>query len=362
MRHQAPATTAEPQAPADAEKPAAPETPAGEPGTGSVRLIPPAGSSAATAPPGATSRGASNHHTPATPAGPTTPPAAPPATTSHTAATAPAATAPLAAPTAPPAIELPAAAVAPAGQAAANAPRAADSDLFVRHTRAYVADSLGQRISILNAGCATATELGTEALRAEGADVTVSLIEEDGPATRATVARDASLSECIVGDLRTVPLQPRAFDIVQCSSLLERIMHAELVLDRLVEAIKPGGILLLRVGDRDSAGGFLDRVLPQPARRLIWRRRRPGEPGPYPAVYDELASTRGIQAYALLRGLVVAERGALGGLAGGLPPGPPGFLPAQKLVAWLSRGRLTADHEELLYVMRKPESRFARVL
>ena len=33
-----------------------------------------------------------------------------------------------------------------------------------------------------------------------------------------------------------------------------------------------------------------------------------------------------------------------------------------RLVAALSRGRLTAAHEELLYVMRKPENRFARIL
>jgi hypothetical protein len=200
------------------------------------------------------------------------------------------------------------------------------------------------------------------ALHAGGSDVMVSLIDEDGPVTRAAVAKHPRLAECTLGDLRIVPLSPRAFDIVQCASLLERIRHAELVLDRLIGAIKPGGLLLLRICDRDSAAGFLDRRLPETLRRVIWRKRRPGEPGPYPAVYEHLASARGVQAYALLRGLVIAERRALGGLAGGLPPGPHGFLAAQKLVAWLSRGRLTAAHEEMLYVLRKPESRFARIL
>jgi hypothetical protein len=33
-----------------------------------------------------------------------------------------------------------------------------------------------------------------------------------------------------------------------------------------------------------------------------------------------------------------------------------------RLMARLSGGRLTAAHEELLYVLRKPENRFARVL
>jgi SAM-dependent methyltransferase len=170
------------------------------------------------------------------------------------------------------------------------------------------------------------------------------------------------MSEAILGDLRTVPLPPRAYDIVQCSLLLGRIENAELVLDRLSAAVKPGGLLLLRIGDRDSAAGFLDRVLPGPFRRAIWRKRQPGEPGPHVAVYERLASARGVQAYVLMHGLVIAERGALGGLAGGLPRGPRGYLTAQKFVARLSRGRLTSAHEDLLYVIRKPEDRFARII
>ena len=158
-----------------------------------------------------------------------------------------------------------------------------------------------------------------------------------------------------------MPLPPRSHDIVLCALLLQRIDHAELVLDRLVAAIRPGGLLLLRFSDRDSSGGFLDRVMPSAARTAVWRKRRPGRPGPYPAVYERLSSVRGVQAYALMRELVIAERQALGGLAGALAE-PRGFLAAQKLVAWLSRGRLTAAHEELLYVLRKPEDRFARIL
>ena len=235
-------------------------------------------------------------------------------------------------------------------------------DLFARHTRSYSKDCAGRRITILQAGATTAGDLGTDALRASGSNITVSMIDEDEPVTRAAVAENPQLTNCTLGDLRIVPLAPRAFDIIQCTSLLERIRHAELVLDRLIAAIRPGGLLLLRICDGDSAAGFLDRRLPETLRRVIWRKRHPGEPGPYPAVYEQLASVRGVQAYALLRGLVIAERRALGGVAGGLPPGPHGFLAAQKLVAWLSRGRLTAAHEEMLYVLRKPESRFARFL
>jgi hypothetical protein len=255
---------------------------------------------------------------------------------------------------------------APAASAApvmdSQAAAAAASGLFARYTRDYVTGRDGQQVTILQAGCTTTDDdLGVAGLREAGGDIVVSLIDDDQPVTSAALGADESLGDCVQGDLRTVPLPPRAHDIVLCALLLQRTRHAELVLDRLVATIKPGGLLLLHFGDRDSAAGFLDRVLPSVARRAIWRRRRPGQPGPHPAVYERLSSARGVQAYALMRELVIAERQALGGLAGTLA-GPPGFLAAQKLVARLSRGRLTAAHEELLYVLRKPEDRFARIL
>jgi hypothetical protein len=156
------------------------------------------------------------------------------------------------------------------------------------------------------------------------------------------------------------PLVPRSVDIVHCALLLERISHAELVLDRLVETLRPGGQLLLQAIDRDCAIGFLDRVLPRPLRALIWRSLRPGGPGPYPAVYERLVSERGIQSYVLRRGLVIAQRQTLSLLPGRRRP--LWLRAVSGLVAGLSRGRLTADHDELRYIIRKPEDQFARVL
>ena len=71
-------------------------------------------------------------------------------------------------------------------------------------------------------------------------------------------------------------------------------------------------------------------------------------------------SARGIQSYVLQRGLVIAQRQALDLRAGRRRP--PGVRALRGLVSWLSRGRLTSGHDELRYVIRKPESGFARVL
>jgi SAM-dependent methyltransferase len=246
-------------------------------------------------------------------------------------------------------------------------PRAADTDdgcgvqLFTQAVLDYAANRPGQPLSLLQAGCTTAgADPDVARLRVAGCSVTVSLIDDDSSSARDSVAAHYDLAACVLGDLRTVPLPPRSFDIVHCARLLERISNAELVLDRMVDALKPGGLLLLSTGDRDCAAGFLDRVLPPVLRAMIWRHGRPGDPGPYPAVYEPVVSGHGVQSYALRRGLVIGPRQALH-----IAPRerrPPGLVLARRLVTRLSRGRLTSAHDELRYVICKPENRFARVL
>jgi SAM-dependent methyltransferase len=232
-------------------------------------------------------------------------------------------------------------------------------DLFARPVRDYLYQVLGRPVAVLLGGCQTPVEeLGLDKLRASGFEISVTTVDQDDPATRAAGAG----GRAHLGDLRTVPLPPRSFDIVYCGFLLERIPHAPLVLDRFVAALRPGGLLLLRVRDRDCAAAALDRLLPGAFRSALWPRLHPGEPGPFPAIYDPLASARGIQAYALSHGLVITRRESARSL-----PGAPGRLSggvtaARALVAWLSRGRLTDTHDELLYVIRKPEDRFARLV
>jgi SAM-dependent methyltransferase len=236
-----------------------------------------------------------------------------------------------------------------------------DAPLLTRAVLEYAAQRPGQRVTLLQAGCATAgDEPDLGALRAAGCDLTVSLIDDDVRPARATVTARYDLITCTLCDLRMAPLVSRSFDIVHCALLLERISHAELVLDRLTEALKPGGLLLLQTGDRDCAAGFLDRVLPRPLRATVWRKLKPGAPGPYPAVYERLVSQRGVESYVLRRGLVIAQRQALNLRAGRRKRS--GLLLATRVTARLSRGRLTVAHDELRYVIRKPENRFARVL
>jgi SAM-dependent methyltransferase len=259
-----------------------------------------------------------------------------------------------------------------ARQAAASQARRSrgERELFAQPVQDCLYQVLGRPLSVLRAGHQTPDgELGLPRLRDSGYQITVTTVDEDTELTRTAVIRagltpaaEAETGPVILGDLRSAPLPPRSFDVVYCAFLLERIPHAALVLDRFVAALRPGGLLLLRIRDRDCAAAVLDRSAPEPLRRALWARLHPGEPGPFPAIYDPLTSARGIQAYASAHGLVITRRETAR-----TPPDTPVRLAAavraaRTLVRWLSRNQRTDAHDELLYVIRKPEDRFARLV
>ncbi|MBC6467181.1 class I SAM-dependent methyltransferase [Actinomadura alba] len=249
--------------------------------------------------------------------------------------------------------------------------------MFSQRAREYAYHKPLQRIQVLEAGCGwgNGLDLGEKERHVTGVDV-------DTPAVRAHTSGRADLDAWHLGDLRTVPMPPRMYDIVHAHFLIDRVAHAELVLDRFVAALKPGGLLLMRFRDRDTAFGFVDRVLPRWLRALAWQvlSRRAGDvPGPGarpdaadaplgpdgtppPAVYETIASLSGMQWYCVMRGLMIAEEytsldtvaafGRWSHFVNGLC----------RAVAGMSRGRLTAEHSEITLVIRKPENRLARVI
>jgi SAM-dependent methyltransferase len=245
-------------------------------------------------------------------------------------------------------------------------------EMFARPVRDCAHRSLGRPVRVLRAGALTPLdELGLSQLRDRGYEVTVVTVDQPGPWTPPAPPSGGNHGpggDVRLGDLRAVPLPPRSFDIVHCALLLDRIRHVELVLDRLMAALRPGGFLLLRIRDRDCALGLLDRRLPRPARRRLRARIDPaaaGWRGPFssfPVVYEKIASDRGVQEYARMRGLFVTQRET----ARTWPDAPDQLARTVaatcRLVARLTRGRLTDAHDEVLYVIRKPEERFARVV
>lgn len=231
-------------------------------------------------------------------------------------------------------------------------------EVFTRFALDYAAQHTGRAVTVLQAGCATAgDELDLAALAASPYEFAVSLLDEDVPPVREAVASRGELTCATLGDLRSIPITPRSYDIVHCSMLLDRITNSEVVLGRLVAALLPGGLLLLRSADRETVAGYLDRKLPESVRAALWRSSHGDQPGPFPAIYEPLASATGIESFFTRHGLAIAHRQVCT-----VSGPPPSLLAAHRVVASLSRGRLNSGYDELRYVVRKPVDRFARVL
>jgi SAM-dependent methyltransferase len=225
-----------------------------------------------------------------------------------------------------------------------------DSELFERRIREY-AESHPATLRILEAGCGRrwCLDLGGVDFRLTGVD-----LNTDAMRTR------ADLDEAIVGDLRTVALPDGSYDVAFSSFVLEHVAGAEQVLDRLVAAIRPGGLLLVRIPDRDSVFGFITRHSPHWLHVQYMRRIRGGKlagtpgRGPFPSVYDKVVSWRGMRAYCMSHGLQIIDACSSNYYLGAFGRFAEIVDRALRTVAKLSLGRLTADHSNLAFVIRKP--------
>jgi hypothetical protein len=231
-------------------------------------------------------------------------------------------------------------------------------------TQDRTAQNESEPVAILQAGClAPVRELGVSALKRDGFDISVTVADEDIPLTRKVLGATREFYDDVVtGDLRSLSIGQRAFDVVYCGGLLERIRNTELVLDHLVSTLKPGGLLMIRMADRRTALALLDRTLPTALRKRMWADLRPGVPGPFPAVYERTVSADGMHTYTLMRGLVIAQQTAEPTLRANPARLSSSARVTCTVITRLTRGRFGDDHDELLYVIRKPHDRFARVV
>ena len=225
--------------------------------------------------------------------------------------------------------------------------------MFAAHIR-DLADRRGRQVRILEAGCGRRWTLDIR-----GVHYHLTGVEIDERALRARV-RAGDLDEWVLGDLRTVELPQPAFDVVFCSYVLEHVHGAEEVLERLTDALAPGGLLLLRIPDRDSVFGFITRITPFRLHVLYKRRiaKHPhaGEPGhdPYPTVYDRIVSTSGVRRFCAQRGLVIREE-----LKAPVELSPFGrartlVKAGMRVIQAASFGRLSAAHGPVAWVIEKP--------
>ena len=210
-------------------------------------------------------------------------------------------------------------------------------------------------LEILEAGCGREWNIDIDGLdvRMTGID-----LDEDAIAYRRDVVRD--LDEAIHGDLRSVALRKDFYDVVFSAFVLEHIDGAESVLDGMVAALRKGGILILRIPDKHAVFGFLARLLPFWThvlyKRMAEGNKMAGKPGhaPYPVVYDEVVSLKGLRDYVDRHGLVMLDEVGTNPHIIGMGRLAPVGMFVQRLIARLSFGRLSGTHSNLTVVIRKP--------
>lgn len=212
----------------------------------------------------------------------------------------------------------------------------------------------GRHLEILEAGCGKAWPLDLD-----GVSFRLTGVDLDDTALEMRIEQ-GDLGCAIHGDLRTVELPDREFDVVYNSFVLEHIDGAEQVLDNFVRWSRPGAVLVLRFPDRDSVFGFITRVTPHwfhvLYKRWIVGNKNAGKPGhePYPTVYDPVVSRRGFHDYCASRGLRIREER-------GFPVGQAGSgiklkaaVAVAKAFGALTFGRLPSGHMWLTYVVERP--------
>lgn len=217
-----------------------------------------------------------------------------------------------------------------------------------------VALRAGRTIQILEAGCGIRWPIDLHDIdyRLTGADL-------DPAALELRLSLEKDLDEAIECDLCTVPLPSASFDVVYSAYVLEHIRQADIALNNMVSALRPGGLLVLRIPDPDTARGFVTRHTPfwfhVFYHRWVMKLPKAGTPGhaPYPTYYHPVISRRGIQVHAREQGLRCREiysddfaRDGKG-LAGHL------FRNGAKLVELLSFGRFTSRYNDLIYIFEK---------
>ena len=209
-------------------------------------------------------------------------------------------------------------------------------------------------IEILEAGCGQRwlLKLDGKNFHLTGVD-----IDKDALEIRKNVRKD--LDEAIHGDLRTLALDARKFDVVYSAFVLEHIEGAEDVLLRMTSWLKPNGIIVIEIPDPDSVKGCVTKITPHWFHifyyRFVLGKKNAGDPGfgPYRTIYDPVVSRRGVHQFCQRNNLQVESEYAFA------TDGPRNKImrvligAATRIVSLLTIGKFSDRHADLLYVLRR---------
>lgn len=212
---------------------------------------------------------------------------------------------------------------------------------------------VGRPLDILEAGCGKRLDVSLEGIphRITGIDINRHALEF-------RQKRIGDLDIAILGDLRTARFEKESFDIICNINVLEHIDGAEDVVSSFLDWLRPGGIIIIVLPDRDTVFGRLVRVLPQWVHVFFYKRvlkaKYAGEEfGPYPVYYDMVVSRKGIHKFCdEHEAEIILEYGRPYNLKklGSLAPLVGAFF---GFIQTISFRRLSADYVTLIYAIKK---------
>ncbi len=97
--------------------------------------------------------------------------------------------------------------------------------------------------------------------------------------------RNDRVHQKILGDIQTYPLEASQYDLIVCVDVLEHLPHPQQALQNMWQALKPGGLMILRAPNLYSLKGLITKFTPHwvhvAFRRYVLGNKNAGKPG-YP--------------------------------------------------------------------------------
>ncbi len=119
----------------------------------------------------------------------------------------------------------------------------------------------GRAVRLLEAGCGSASHLDF------GGDVWITGID----ISQKQLDRHLSLNEKVLGDVQRHDFAPGSFDAIICWDVLEHLPQPKLALHKFAQAIKPGGIVILKLPNVLSLKGLITKFFPHYLHILAYR-------------------------------------------------------------------------------------------
>lgn len=127
--------------------------------------------------------------------------------------------------------------------------------------------------------------------------------------SESALAENPALDERIVGDLETVELAPKSFDLIVCRDVLEHLSRPELALQRFAGALADDGLLALGLPNVLSVKGLATKCTPYSFHRWAYRRAALSRGEPHRTFLRFSIAPRALRRWAADAGLTLEFEG-----------------------------------------------------